>query len=216
MEENAPSGPSVEQTLPPKQISTLYKTCQLPPASKCIRVLDILPVAVSASNDADIIESKLRIVDLESSPKFTALSYVWGTYAREPNFIKCNDNQFKLTSNCYSALWHLRKKLGTFTIWIDAICINQDDLQEKSQQIPLMGDIYSKAEAVYVWLGDGTPQTERAMTYMANDHFQRYYSTTEVGNLRFRPYAALRFIMWARWSRNIPPVPYGGTKIYFL
>ena len=38
-------------------------------------------------------------------------------------------------------------------IWIDALCINQDDKEEKAIQVPLMGEIFSKAQSVFVWLG---------------------------------------------------------------
>ncbi|KAF2660329.1 heterokaryon incompatibility, partial [Lophiostoma macrostomum CBS 122681] len=94
---------------------------------------------------------------------FTALSYVWGTYSPVPDVIVCNDVQFKVTSNLHSALQHLRRSLGKFTIWVDAICIKQENSEEKQKQIPLMSEIYSRAEYVYIWLGEGTARTDRAM-----------------------------------------------------
>ncbi|KAF2792901.1 HET-domain-containing protein, partial [Melanomma pulvis-pyrius CBS 109.77] len=148
---------------------TLYQSYQLPPNSKCIRVLDILPIPASASNsDSEPIKCKLRIINLDDCPRFTALSYVWGTYAPISHFIICDNVKVNITSNCHSALRHLRKKLGKLTIWLDSVCINQDDQNEKLRQIPLMGGIYSIAESVYAWLGDGTAETDRAMAYMAN------------------------------------------------
>lgn len=189
-------------------MSTLYQSCQLPPNSKCARLLDILPVPTSASNpDSEPIKSKLRVINLDDCPRFTALSYVWGTYAPISHFIICDNVKVNIPSNCHSALRHLRKKLGKLTIWLDSVCINQDDQDEKLQQIPLMGDIYSKAESVYVWLGDGTPGTDKAMAYMENAGFQRYYKITPKGKPRCRPYAAAWSIFFS-WSRTNHPLPF--------
>ena len=63
------------------------------------------------------------------------------------------DNQdFGISSDLHRALSFLRSPLSTRTIWIDAICINQSDLSEKSQQVQRMRDIYQTAERLIVWL----------------------------------------------------------------
>ncbi|KAH9204993.1 heterokaryon incompatibility, partial [Leptodontidium sp. 2 PMI_412] len=68
--------------------------------------------------------------------------------------IQCNDGTaIAITTNCRDALIALRKRYGRLTIWIDAICINQQDIEEKSKQIQLMEEIYSWSERVIVWLG---------------------------------------------------------------
>lgn len=54
------------------------------------------------------------------------------------------------------------------TIWIDSICINQSDNIEKAGQIPLMGDIFSTAETVYIWLDEGNDQSVKAINYIKN------------------------------------------------
>jgi hypothetical protein len=69
--EDAPYGASKQS----EDVSTLYNSLQLPPRSKSIRVLDVLPACTSSSCNTDIIEANLRIINLEDSPKFTALSY---------------------------------------------------------------------------------------------------------------------------------------------
>ncbi|KAF2654540.1 hypothetical protein K491DRAFT_564395, partial [Lophiostoma macrostomum CBS 122681] len=102
------------------------------------------------------IQCDLRVINLEPGnfPSFAALSYVWGiATATEGHFVSCGVYTLRVTPNCHSALWHLRERLGGFTIWIDALCINQKDEEEKMYQISMMGDIYSKAETMYVWLG---------------------------------------------------------------
>ncbi|KAF7512785.1 hypothetical protein GJ744_000352 [Endocarpon pusillum] len=189
-------------------MSMLYQSYRLPPDSKCIRVIDIMPIPPTAIDpDNEPITSELRIINLDDRPRFTALSYVHGTYAPIPHFITCNNLQVNITSNCHSALRHLRKKLGKVTIWFDAVCINQDDLDEKSQQIPLMGDIYSAAELVYIWLGDGTAGTDRAMAYMANAGFPQYYKITAEGKLRCRSYAAAWCLFTRKLRRTNHPLP---------
>ncbi|XXH02441.1 hypothetical protein Hte_008816 [Hypoxylon texense] len=125
-----------------------------------IRVLDL-----DESKDGPV-TGQLRVVDLDEHPFFTALSYVWGEYSEPKDTISCNGQQIEVTKNCLSALRHLRG-FGPLTIWVDSICINQDDVHEKSVQIPLMGTLYSStgAQAVYVWLGEGTKDTDAAMDY---------------------------------------------------
>lgn len=194
----------------PNYTSMLYQSCQLPSGSKCIRVLDILPTSSSAPNpDSEPIKCNLRVISLENQPKFTALSYVWGIYSPVPDFISCNSIQVKVTNNCYLALRYLRKKLGKLTIWLDAVCINQDDQHEKSRQISLMGEIYSLADCVYVWLGEGTTATDRAMEYMANAGLQRYYKTTEKGVIS-RRYAAACSLYFSRFCIKCNPIPFSG------
>jgi hypothetical protein len=190
----------------------LYQLHQLPPGSNTIRVLDVLPAPNTAARpDEQPISCSLRVISLDDRPNFTALSYVWGTYSPVPDFIACDGVQIIVTSNCYSALRHLRRKLGTFTIWLDAVCIFQENLEEKSQQIPLMGSIYSLAQCVYVWLGEGSPETDRAMAYMANAWFERYYRVTESGRTASHPHAAAWFAFIARWSTKHHPMPFRGS-----
>ncbi|WAO85929.1 HET domain-containing protein [Fusarium falciforme] len=126
----------------------LYNTVPIPRNSQFIRVLDI-PAQNSAS--AEGLTGTLRTVDLRDSPKYTALSYAWGESSNKS--ITCNGHYVAITDSCFKALSSLRKVLGSFTIWVDAICINQMDNDEKSTQIPLMRKIYTWAKNVYLWLG---------------------------------------------------------------
>jgi hypothetical protein len=157
-----------------------YDDLRLPEGSRSIRVLYIK--ASSSIDDGEHIQGRLRVVDLEAPLPFSTLSYVWGVDARDHPFIKCGTFNMPVTVNCYSALLHLRRKLGDFSIWIDAICINQMDKGEKEQQIPLMGSIYSSAETVYVWLGESSPQSDRAMSYLASTGYQECFSRISNSN----------------------------------
>jgi hypothetical protein len=66
----------------------------------------------------------------------------------------------------------LRERYGAICIWIDAICINQVDQVEKASQLMLMGDIYTWAEMVYVWLGPETAASRKAFQWLSI--FSRY------------------------------------------
>lgn len=94
---------------------------------------------------------RIRDVNLDDHPKYKALSYVWGD-ASVTLPILVNEKRYYVTTNCHAALHRLRG-VGETCLWIDAICINQKDNEEKGTQIPLMRDIYSMAEEVTVWLG---------------------------------------------------------------
>lgn len=158
----SPSAALVGDLPLPKQ-SPLYASLPLS-KSGMIRVYDLQD---TADPDDRIIKGLLRIVNLAENPSFTALSYCWGAYSSPKDTISCGEHSLEITRNCWSALWHLRKKFGSITIWVDAICINQDDGEEKSIQIPLMRDIYSSAQIVYLWLGEGNKKTDQAMDYLA-------------------------------------------------
>ncbi|KAL1647158.1 Folylpolyglutamate synthetase [Diplodia intermedia] len=94
---------------------------------------------------------------LNTAPEYEALSYVWGSSERT-HAVMLNQHSFAIQSNLHDALEHLRHELtrsgkSTRKIWIDAICINQQDKMEKSSQVMIMGDIYANASRVLVWLG---------------------------------------------------------------
>ncbi|KAF2132034.1 HET-domain-containing protein [Dothidotthia symphoricarpi CBS 119687] len=85
---------------------------------------------------------------------YTALSYTWGAPVFDQT-IHLRHGNLKITSSLASALHHLRTTEHSVFLWIDQICINQTDRQEKEQQIPLMGLIYTHATNTVIWLGDG-------------------------------------------------------------
>lgn len=113
-------------------------------------------------------------------PAYCAISYVWGEAAPSPlldhdpgqasnHEIILDGRRFPLTANLHSALHYYRSVNPASTrFWVDAICINQADTSEKSDQIPLMSTIYYLSTLVLVWLGKVTPETQRL-----EDFFQK-------------------------------------------
>ncbi|KAH8702916.1 heterokaryon incompatibility protein-domain-containing protein, partial [Phaeosphaeriaceae sp. PMI808] len=113
-----------------------------------IRLLTLLP----AKSEANPIRCSITPFDLTTAPAFENLSYCWGNVAQK-KLIECNKRPFQVTNNLYSALQHLRYKDKERILWIDAICINQEDWNERSAQVVIMRNIYQRAERVLVWLG---------------------------------------------------------------
>jgi hypothetical protein len=64
-----------------------------------------------------------------------------------------NDTLYQVTTNLEAACRHLRSK-GYGRLWVDAVCINQEDKVEKSQQLLLIGSIYRRAKEVAAWTGE--------------------------------------------------------------
>jgi hypothetical protein len=99
---------------------------------------------------------------------FIALSYVWGV--SEPRrHIELDGADFFVTPNLHEALVQLRQSQRVrqgFKVWIDAICIHQDDLAERNAQVARMRDIYQAAWQVVVWLGPAADNSDLAMAAM--------------------------------------------------
>ncbi|KAJ2988833.1 hypothetical protein NUW58_g3773 [Xylaria curta] len=111
-----------------------------------IRVLVLMP-----GQAEDKIDCRLVKIDLKTDNHFQALSYVWGSGDRSET-IQVNETPFRVTPTLENILRGLRHPVDCRKLWIDAICINQDDNFEKITQVDLMGSIYQAAEAVAVWL----------------------------------------------------------------
>jgi Heterokaryon incompatibility protein (HET) len=174
-------------------VSDPYQLLPLPNDSKSIRILKVHAPSESDRNGGPI-RCNFEMIDLESNlePSYAALTYVWGIKSPAETFsIACGNFTIEITKNCYSALQHLRRNLGAFAIWADAICINQSDSLEKLKQIQLMGKIYSKASTVYVWLGEGDDATDRAMKYLSTSGYLEYFSSGQksVTDESFKPRA---------------------------
>ncbi|CZT05608.1 uncharacterized protein RCO7_10408 [Rhynchosporium graminicola] len=114
---------------------------------------EIRLLAIHPSRDlAAQVQCSLEVVSLDDDPVFEALSYAWGD-ATLNHEILVNCGVFHTTGSAGSALQALRSQDNRRVLWIDAICINQSNLIERSDQVKLMGSIYGTAKTVRVWLG---------------------------------------------------------------
>lgn len=129
-------------------------------AGSQIRVVTIQP----APRD-DPVSCTLETYTFAHAPRYEALSYCWG---KEENLqaIRLQGVDWKVTPNLYGALKALRKKKEAKVMWIDALCINQEDKREKSAQVPLMGFIFKNARQVIAWLGDETEHTQEVFAFI--------------------------------------------------
>ncbi|KAI2473781.1 HET-domain-containing protein [Annulohypoxylon bovei var. microspora] len=139
--------------------------CPLDNPSKEIRVLEI------TDNARDTIECRLVKDKVDGQP-YSALSWSWGK--RDHNdttaihIIQPNESyDFLVPRSLESAIRVLRSR-GVFRVWIDFICMDQDNINEKNFQVPLMSNIYGEAECVYVWLGDEGENSKLAMDFIKN------------------------------------------------
>ncbi|KAI3321444.1 hypothetical protein HD806DRAFT_153224 [Xylariaceae sp. AK1471] len=148
--------------------------------SRRIRLLRLIP-----SNQKDFIECHIKEVDLKKRPKFDALSYTWGppTQARNDRYetetrtesIVCNGRELSVTQNLFQCLLQLdADKYYDRDLWVDAICVNQEDTNEQCQQVSIMADIFHSAETVIVWLGEADDFTKPAYNLIHS-----FYQLTE-------------------------------------
>ncbi|KAH7161701.1 heterokaryon incompatibility protein-domain-containing protein, partial [Dactylonectria macrodidyma] len=132
-----------------------------------IRVLVLEP----ASKLTQPIRCSFREISLDKAGagafRYEALSYTWGA-PKGTRPILCMGQTILVTPNCESALVHLRHSFRPQNLWIDAICIDQQSVSEKNQQVPLMGDIYRCASTSILWLGPANdPKLSAALRHAA-------------------------------------------------
>jgi hypothetical protein len=75
-----------------------------------------------------------------------------------------------VTANCIAAMRRLRHKKKRRILWIDAICIDQSSMDERNQQVELMGDVYSKARRVILWLGEESTFSDFTISFLKSYH----------------------------------------------
>ncbi|KAF5627008.1 heterokaryon incompatibility (het-6OR allele) [Fusarium sp. NRRL 52700] len=143
--------PLENKSPPAKSTSGIYHPL---PDTSTFRLLEVL------AGDGDKVECKLHVCSLhEDEAAYEALSYTWGKPdAPSDRKIEIISNgighSMSISSSLYVALRELRKSDTNRVIWADAVCINQEDVKERGQQVALMGQIFSGAWQVIVWLGE--------------------------------------------------------------
>ncbi|KAM3074953.1 hypothetical protein ACMFMG_008358 [Clarireedia jacksonii] len=112
-----------------------------------IRLLYLRP-----GEPTDIIQGHLSSWDLDCAPPFIAISYTWGP--AEPRLqISIGERKYFVRKNCAYALWQARFHKPSSWIWIDSLCIDQNNHTEKNLQVTIMGKIYAKSLQVLACIG---------------------------------------------------------------
>lgn len=148
--------------------------------SRYIRILTLFP-----GEYGEPLRGDLTPVKINEAGIYEPLSYVWGDSTRT-HYLDCQHGSVELTSSLFDALQRLRPHDKTRRLWVDQICINQDDVEERSQQVQFMDSIYNKAAHVLVWLGEADGEMAlpafdliRALASTFRDHESRTRFSTQ-------------------------------------
>lgn len=152
-----------------------------------IRLLKLLPGCDGKNLKCQIFE-----IQNASEASFEALSYTWGDpetqeiiHVCAPADIDRTLGYISITQNLFKALLRLRSEHTPRTIWIDMLCINQHDFQEKAHQVARMGQVYCEADRVIVWLGEDQfyPRTRALLTQDGRDRWPLTLPEVDLGEL---------------------------------
>ncbi|KAF6819353.1 hypothetical protein CSOJ01_01410 [Colletotrichum sojae] len=187
--------------------TTLYEPLQ----ARNIRTLEVL----SGDFDEPIV-CKLRIVDLALKPEFEALSYTWADENGDASksqkiFVGNRHDILPVTASCANALQRLRfpkTSRRSRELWVDAVCINQESIQERSHQVGIMQYIYATALRVLIYLGedlaDPNPKTSAPWSY--HNHGNTLDLDADMSN---RPYFSRTWVIQEIASARSAWVLYG-------
>ncbi|KAK5992634.1 Heterokaryon incompatibility protein 6 [Cladobotryum mycophilum] len=135
------------------------------PDQRSIRLIKLY----GAANLDDDIHIDLITASLDKSLSYEALSYTWDSQLRD-QVIYANGQEFYITKNAQAAMRQLRLIPGKLKyLWIDAVCINQDDMAEKNLQVAIMAEIFKKATKVNIWLGDNNKSIDYVFNRAKSD-----------------------------------------------
>lgn len=138
---------------------TIYGGTRL--AADELRILFLQP----AGEETEDINCRLVTISPRTKPAYEALSYTWGENI-DRRIIYVNGQPFTITTNLYVALRYLRKTEEARILWIDAICIDQSSVSEKTHQVGMMRDIYRNASEVLMWLEESDGDIRKAMAFL--------------------------------------------------
>ncbi|KAH6706493.1 heterokaryon incompatibility protein-domain-containing protein [Leptodontidium sp. MPI-SDFR-AT-0119] len=110
----------------------------------------------------DIIHADIGVGAKKQRPLYTALSYAWGDSSLT-HVLHCGASKIRITASLHAALLNLRYTKGNHLIWADAVCINQADQAEKTQQIKKMIWVYAMARLVACFLGEEYDDGDKAL-----------------------------------------------------
>ncbi|GAW17943.1 hypothetical protein ANO14919_074120 [Xylariales sp. No.14919] len=165
-----------------------------PPISKQsdIRLLRLHP----GDFEQDV-RCEIAVHDLSSRPEYEAISYTWANEDGNDDLCKTifvSEQPLSVTLNCEMALKRIRDRCILRRVWIDAVCINQNDKNERGHQVGLMPQIYSRARGVLIYLGEEADDSDFCLSALRLGRLERY---KEADGLRF--YKALSCLLSRRY-----------------
>lgn len=123
-------------------------------------------------SDHTPLRCELKHISVQDVPieHFLAVSYCWGTSKKRAPIVIDGQN-VTIPQTAAVAIRNL-SKVSSYPLWIDAVCIDQNNLQEKSQQVAMMKEVYSKAVSVLIWLGPAQRSTADSIASIEKIHEQ--------------------------------------------
>lgn len=165
---------------------------------------EIRLISIAPKNQHEDIHVNVVHRRLSDEPGHEALSYVWGDESdRRSITLKPMQGSvsinLSLTANCWKALKRLQLSDRERLVWVDSICINQNDVEERNAQVRMMGKIYSSAKHVLIHLGEESEDSDLAMQIMAEADFLAF------GKTDFQPpeKAALQALFRRAWFTRV-------------
>ncbi|KAL8668080.1 MAG: hypothetical protein Q9202_000058 [Teloschistes flavicans] len=123
------------------------------------RLLILFPGETTAQLHGELIKGSVD----DTKIRYTALSYTWGDPSSPGLIVLNGGHELSITRNLEAALRQFRSPTENIQLWVDAICINQADDDEKSFQVAMMRSVYASACRTWVWLGPSDAGSDGAM-----------------------------------------------------
>ena len=115
------------------------------------------------------LEIELRDFSISKAPQYEAISYCWGQLPVDREIL-CNGRSYRITQHLLEGLCShcsvFNRRWRQRWLWVDAVSIKQDDVVEKAQQVAHMGQIFSGAHRVVVWLGSSAHDSDMVFDRM--------------------------------------------------
>ncbi|KAJ2993244.1 hypothetical protein NUW58_g1902 [Xylaria curta] len=146
-----------------KTSTEAFRYQPLPDSKSFVRLLYLRPGNRATSIEGhSALYCEVVIHPVGGCPPYVALSYAWGD-ATNRRSVRVGSHVVSLTESLVVALEHLQHHDQTLVVWADAICINQSDNAEKSDQVRMMSRIYKSSVLVIAWLGPESDDSDKAI-----------------------------------------------------
>ena len=141
---------------------------------------------------------------------YEALSWCWGNEEKQDDIRVCPPNetdylQFKVSKHLNAALHALRYQNKPRTLWVDAICMDQESTEERNSQVPKMDRIYGQAENVCIWIGASNDDSKRALPFIKEHILKKiwYFDDICSNKAYTESWTALMRVMSRPWFSRV-------------
>ncbi|KAI3319596.1 HET-domain-containing protein [Xylariaceae sp. AK1471] len=146
------------------------------------------------------IRCEISVHDLSSRPEYEAVSYTWADETGNDDLCRTifvSGKPLSVTRNCENALKRIRRSDSVRAVWIDAVCINQNDKNERGHQVQLMPRIYSYAQRVLIYIGEGTDDSDFCLNALGSGR------TNSFEDQSFKIYISLKCLLSRQYFSRV-------------